>query len=59
MAQIEERNTTDEVVRETRKIKENLAADMDFDVDRILEAARSMQKERGREVLAPPARQVA
>ncbi len=59
MAQIEKENTTDEVVRETRRIKEALAKDMDFDVDRILEAARSKQQESGREILAPPARQVA
>jgi len=49
--------TTDEVVQETRRIKEVLAESMDFDIDRILEDARRKQKESGREVLSPPARQ--
>ena len=57
MAETNERETTDEVLQETRKIKETLAASMDFDVDRILEDARQKQKRSGREVLSPPARQ--
>ena len=57
MAHSNDRETTDEVIQETRRIKETLAASMDFDVDRILEDARRKQKESGRKVLSPPARQ--
>ncbi len=57
MAQLNEKKTTDEVVQETRRIKEVLAELMDFDIDRILEDARQKQKESGRKVLAPPVRQ--
>lgn len=55
MAQIEEKETTDEVIQETRRIKEVLAQSLDFDIDRILEDARRKQKESGRNVLSPPA----
>jgi hypothetical protein len=57
MAQLNEQETTDEVVQETRRIKQILAESMDFDIDRILEDARQKQKESGRKVLAPPVRQ--
>ena len=57
MAQLNEKKTTDEVVQETRRIKEVLAELMDFDIDRILEDARQKQKVSGRKVLAPPVRQ--
>lgn len=57
MAQIEEKGTTDEIIREIRRIKEVLAESLDFDIDRILEDARQKQKESGRKVLSPPARQ--
>jgi hypothetical protein len=57
MAQIEEKETTDEVIQEIRRIKEVLAESLDFDIDRILEDARQKQKESGRKVLSPPARQ--
>ena len=57
MAQLNEKETRDEVVEETRRIKEVLAQSMDFDVDRILEDARQKQKESGRKVLSPPVRQ--
>ena len=57
MAQTNDKETTDEVLQETRRIKETLAASMDFDVDRILEDARQKQKKSGRNVLSPPARQ--
>ena len=56
MAQINEKETTDEIVRETRRIKEALGESMDFDIDRILEDSRGKQKESGRKVLPPPAR---
>jgi hypothetical protein len=57
MAPIDEKETTDEVIEETRRIKEVLAASMDFDVDRILRDARERQKHSGRQVLVPPIRQ--
>ena len=45
---------TDEIILETRRIKEALAESMDFDLDRILEDARQKQKKSGRTVLSPP-----
>ena len=57
MAQRNEKETMDEVVEETRRIKEVLAQSMDFDIDRILEDARQKQKESGRKILSPPVRQ--
>ena len=54
MRQSNERDTTDEVLRETRRIKERLAQSMDFDLDRILEDARGNQKKSGRTILNPP-----
>ncbi len=56
MGRINERDTTDEVLRETRRIKEALAQSMDFDLDRILEDARDNQKRSGRTILNPPVR---
>jgi len=56
MAQLNEKETRDEVVEETRRIKEVLAQSMDFDVDRILEDARQKQQESGRKILLPPVR---
>ena len=49
-----EKETTDEIIQETRRIKEALAKSMDFDLDRILEDARQKQKKSGRVVLSPP-----
>ena len=49
--------TTDEVIREVRRIKENLAKSLDFDVDRILDDARRRQEEGGRKILPPPHRE--
>ena len=57
MEQIDEEETTDEIIQETRRIKEALAKSMDFDIDRILEDARQKQKRSGRKVLSPPVRQ--
>ncbi|MEX2140371.1 MAG: hypothetical protein WD894_13995 [Pirellulales bacterium] len=51
MAQTNEQETTDQVVQETRRIKEILAESMDFDIDRILEDARRKQQDSGRTVL--------
>ncbi len=57
MAPIDEKETNDVIIEEARRIKEVLAASMDFDVDRILQDARERQKHSGRQVLAPPIRQ--
>ena len=57
MARINENETTDEVIRETRRTKEALARSMDFDIDRILEDARAKQNKSGRTVLKPPVRE--
>ncbi|MGD0900538.1 MAG: hypothetical protein ABR915_22115 [Thermoguttaceae bacterium] len=54
MGQINTNETTDEVIQETRRIKESLARSMNFDVDRILDDARQKQKQSGRKVLSPP-----
>ena len=51
-----EKETTDEIIQETRRIKEALAKSMDFDLDRILEDARQRQEKSGRIVLSPPIR---
>ena len=57
MAQIDERETSDEILEETRQVKAMLAESMNFDIDRILAAARQKQELSGRKVLAPPIRQ--
>jgi len=57
MAQINEKETEDEVLKETRRIKEALAASMNFDIYRILEDARRRQRESGRRVISAPVRQ--
>ena len=49
-----DKETTDEIVLETRRIKESLARSMDFDLDRILKDARQKQEKSGRIVLSPP-----
>ncbi len=54
MSQIKASRTTDEVIREMRRIKEALAQTMDFDIDRILADAREKQKKSGRTILRPP-----
>ena len=54
MKPMNEKETTDEIIQETRRIKEALAKSMDFDLDRILEDARQRQKKSGRIVLSPP-----
>jgi len=57
MSQDHERETPDEILQQTRRIKEALAASADFDIDRILEEARRNQKGSQREVLSPPVRE--
>ena len=58
MKPMDEKETTDEIIQETRRIKEALAKSMDFDIDRILEDARHRQEKSGRVVLAPPVRPI-
>lgn len=53
MKPMDEKETTDEIIQETRRIKEALAKSMDFDLDRILEDARQKQEKSGRVVLSP------
>lgn len=36
MKELNDKETTDEVIQETRRVKEALAKSMDFDIDRIL-----------------------
>ncbi len=57
MKQMNEEETTDEIIQETRRIKEVLAKSMDFDIDRILKDARQKQRKSNREVLSPPVQQ--
>lgn len=57
MAEVNERESVDEVIRETRRIKAALAEALDFDVDRILDDARRRQQNSDRTVLSPPAPQ--
>ena len=54
MEPMNDKETTDEIILETRRIKEALAESMDFDLDRILKDARKKQKKSGRVVLSPP-----
>ncbi len=53
MKKINDKETTDEVIHETRRIKEALAKSMDFDIDRILKDARLKQGKSGRKILFP------
>lgn len=50
-----DKETADEIIQETRRIKESLARSMDFDLDRILKDARQRQEKSDRIVLSPPA----
>lgn len=46
--------TTDAVLEETRRIKDTLAASMDYDITRILEASRRKQYSGGRNISPVP-----
>lgn len=59
MSQLHQTETADEVIQETRRIKEVLAQSVDFDIDRILEEARRNQQKGRRKVLSPPVQQEA
>ena len=56
MPELKPPETTDEIMREVRRIKEELGAFMDFDIHRIFEDARRRQNEGGRKVVSPPPR---
>jgi hypothetical protein len=56
MAQIDIKESRDEVLLEVRRIKEALAESMGFDIRRIVEDARKRQNEGGRTVVPPPVR---
>lgn len=49
--------TSDEVIVETRRTKEILAREFDFDIDRIIDDARIKQAESGRRIISPPKNQ--
>jgi len=49
--------TKDEVIQEVRKIKDDLAKAFDYDLKKMLGAARMRQNTIGRTILSPPARQ--
>jgi hypothetical protein len=49
-----ERESSDEIIQEVRRIKETLAKSMNHDVRRILGDGRRKQKENGRTVVPPP-----
>ena len=52
--QMNNKDTTDEIIQEARRIKEALAKSMDFDIGRILKDARLRQRKSGRNVLSFP-----
>ena len=56
MAVYEERESRDEVLHEVRRIKEELAKAMDFDLDRIFEDAKRKEKASGRKIIPAPVR---
>ncbi|MYB59081.1 MAG: hypothetical protein F4X51_22125 [Gemmatimonadetes bacterium] len=58
MKELNDKETTDEVIQETRRVKEALAKSMDFDIDRILKDARLKQGKSGRKILSPPVQQL-
>ncbi len=57
MPRTDDKEFTDEVVEQVRRIKVALAESLEFDIDRIVEDARERQRESRRTVLSPPVRQ--
>ena len=57
MAKVEGPTTRDEVIEEVRRIKRVLAERFHFDVEQIVQDARSRQDGSGRVILTPPARE--
>ena len=58
MKELNDKETTDEVIQETRRVKEALAKSMDFDIDRLLKDARLKQGKSGRKILSSPVQQL-
>lgn len=58
MKELNDKETTDGIIQETRRTKEALAKSMDFDIDRILKDARLRQGKSGRKILSPPVQQL-
>ncbi len=58
MATIPESQTTDVVLEEVRRIKDELAKEFDYDVDRILADAREKQNQSGHRLVMPPNKSV-
>lgn len=58
MEKTNKKETADEIIQETRRIKEALARSMGFDIDRVLEDARQKQERSDRKILSPSVRQV-
>ena len=54
MAQIETKTTTDEVLQEVWRIKEALAAEHDFDIDKIVDDIQERQNLSGHRLVPPP-----
>jgi len=54
MNTIDKVETSDEVIVETRRTKENLARKFDFDIDRIIDDARIKQVQSNRQIISPP-----
>lgn len=57
MATLEETRTCDEVLKEVRHAKEELAKSFNYDIRQMLEDARAKQEKSGRRILHPPLRQ--
>ena len=56
MEHMDKNEPKDEILLETRRIKEELARSMDFDIGRILEDTRQKQRLSGRKAVPPPVR---
>jgi hypothetical protein len=49
-----DKDSTDEIIQEVRRIKKALAKAADYDIDRIIRDAKRTQDESGRTVVPPP-----
>jgi hypothetical protein len=57
MAMIEKAKICDEVLKEVRHAKEELAKSFNYNIRQMLEDARAKQEKSGRRILHPPLRQ--
>jgi hypothetical protein len=57
MAHFDNKESSDVIIEEARRIKAALAETMNYDIDRILADARRKQNASDRSVVAPPIRQ--